>query len=381
MENFTAYNPVRLHFGMNVTDEMNSNLSNYGKRALLVYGQGSVKKFGYYDKIVSEFKEANIDFFEFGGIKPNPIVDDVYKAVELCRKHNIDFIVALGGGSVIDSAKIINVAYANNLDPWDIMKYKKIPLKKVPLIVVLTFAGTGSEMNQAAVLQNHKSHEKIGYVNELLYPDEAYLDPLFTATVPEEQTVYGIVDMIAHSLEAFFADGEAPLSDRFVAQLINEVFSVAPLLLKHLNNYEYRARILWASTVALNGTLYAGRETSGDWGVHSIGHVLSYLFDTPHGATLSIVYPAWLKFMKRRIPHRIERLGFLLKNEPVSVDETITIFEKFFTKINAPIRLHEIGLCENDAEQIKEYLILTDASGMNHKLEPNDYDDILKYMM
>jgi alcohol dehydrogenase YqhD (iron-dependent ADH family) len=380
MENFTAYNPVRLFFGANVTDVMHSNIAKYGNKALLVYGQGSVKKFGYYDIIISQLKKANIKTIEFSGIKPNPIIDDVYKAVDLCKKEKIDFIVALGGGSVIDSAKIISVAYASNLDPWEIMKYKTIPVKKIPIIVVLTFAGTGSEMNAAAVLQNHKTHEKIGYVNELLFPNEAYSDPIFTKSVSKEQTAYGIVDIISHSLESFFAEGDAPLPDRFVAQLINEIFAIAPLLLKDLDNYEYRSRVLWASTVALNGTLYAGRKTSGDWGVHSIAHVLSYLYDIPHGATLSITYPAWLKFMKRKIPHRIERLGFLLKNEPISADETIDIFEKFFMKINSPILLHEVGLCDNDIDQIKEYLILSDASGMNHELQPNDYDEILKYM-
>ncbi len=381
MENFIAFNPTKVYFGKKCTDNLHKNINKYGSKALILYGKESAKKNGYFNIIVKEIQKANIKFIEYGGIKANPVIDDVYKAVEICKKEKIDFIVALGGGSVIDSAKIIALAYTNNQDPWKIIKYELIPEKSIPIITILTFSGTGSEMNGAAVIQNHKTHEKLGYFNVLNFPKESYLDPSFTFSVSKEQTAYGMVDIIAHSLEAFFAAGEASLSDKFVASLINEVMENADYLLKNRRDYEYRARIMWASTIALNGTLSYGRKSSGDWGVHSIGHVLSYLFDTPHGATLSIAYPAWLKYFKSKIPKRIEKLGYLLTGEHINTDNTIEIFEKFFKKINSPIKLTDINLCKNDIIMIEKYLIHTKASGMNYKLEEEDIKKILKLMI
>lgn len=366
MENFEAYNPTQLHFGKGITNTMHSNLGKYGKKALLIFGKNSAKRYGYFNKIVEQLEQINLDFVEFGGIKANPTIDDVNKAVTVCENENIDFIIALGGGSVVDSAKIIALAYANNEDAWEIMKYQKKVNKIIPIVVVLTFAATGTEMNGAAVIQNHKTHEKIGYFNSLCYPKESYLDPTFTMTVPKQQTIYGIADIVAHTLEAYFAAGEAELSDRFVAALLQEVFEVAPLLIKNLNNYDYRARMLWASTIALNGTLYHGRESSGDWGVHTIGHVLSYLFDTPHGATLSVTFPAWMKHLKPKIEDRLEKLGLLLTGKEIEADETIELIENFFIKIEAPTMLEQIEICRTDMESIKKYLIHTKASDMRN---------------
>jgi len=380
MENFTAYNPTRLIFGQNVIENLHKNITKYGNKCLLLFGKNSAKKYGYYDKITQELNKADVKFIEYGGIKPNPIVEDVKKATELCKEEQIDFIVALGGGSVIDSAKIISLAYASEIEPWDIMKYKSIPDKAVPIIAVLTVAATGSEMNAAAVIQNHKTHEKIGYFNPLVFPNESYLDPAVTFTVSKEQTAYGISDIIAHILEAYFAEGNAELSDKLAAATLNEIFEVGPLLMKDLQNYDYRARVMWASTVALNGTLHSGRKSSGDWGVHAIGHVLSYLYDTPHGATLSIAFPAWMKYLKTKINDRLEKLGYLLTGEDISADETIKIFEKFYVKIGTPTSLDQIEVCRADMNTIKQYMEHTKVSGMNHKLSEEDYDKILRLM-
>lgn len=380
MENFTAYNPTKLFFGKDVLNNMCNNLTGIGKKALLIYGKESAKKYGYYQKVTEQLNKANVEFVEYSGIKANPIIEDVNEAIKTCKKENVDFILALGGGSVIDSAKIIAIAYASNLDPWEIMKYKVKPNKSIPIVTVLTFAATGTEMNGAAVVQNHKTHEKIGYVNELNYPKQSYLDPEFTTTIPKEQTIYGIADMVAHTLEAYFAAGNAELSDKFVAGLLTEVFEVAPMLLKDLKNYELRARILWASTVALNGTMYHGRLSSGDWGVHSLGHVLSYLFDTPHGATLSVTFPAWMKHLKPRISERLEKLGYLLTGEDISDTETIKIIEDFFIRIGAPVTLDEIEICRSDHNSILKYMEHNKVSGMNYQLNSDDYDAILRLM-
>ena len=227
MENFIAFNPTKLFFGKDILLKLNKNIAIFGKKALLVYGKESAKKYGYYNDVVEQLKLANILFIEYKGIKSNPIIDDVEKAVRLSEKENIDFIVALGGGSVIDTAKLISLAYANNVNAWDIMKYRVKVKKSIPLIAILTYAATGTEMNGAAVIQNHKTHEKLGYFNELMYPVQSYLDPSVTFSLTKKQTVFGIVDMIAHTLEAYFAGGISELADRFVGAFFKEIFEVA----------------------------------------------------------------------------------------------------------------------------------------------------------
>ena len=308
MENFTAYNPTKLHFGKGVTDTLGETVLEYGKKVLLLYGKGSIQQNGIYDTVVKQLKSAGVEIFEYSGIKSNPLVDDVSEAAQIGKLDHIDVIVAVGGGSVIDSAKITALSIANNTDPWAIMKYKVKPTKTIPLIAVLTLAATGTEMNGAAVLQNHKTNEKIGYVSSLNYPKHSFLDPEFTYSVPRNYTAYGIADLIAHALEAYFGEGDATLSDRFVVAIIKEAMQYAKPVLENPESYEYRAKIMWAATTALNGMTSHGRK-GGDWGVHDIGHNISYLFDTPHGATLTIAYPAWLKIQKDRIPERIFKLG------------------------------------------------------------------------
>ncbi|MCD6598819.1 MAG: iron-containing alcohol dehydrogenase, partial [Bacteroidales bacterium] len=209
MENFIAYNPTRLHFGKDVTNILGRTAKQYGKRVLLIYGQGSVKKYGYYDQIMGQLGKAGLEVIEYPGIKPNPVVEDVDAAAELGRKEEIDVIVALGGGSVIDSAKITALAIASGKKAWDIMKNKVILRNSTPLITVLTLAATGTEMNAAAVIQNHETGEKIGLVNELNFPKHSFLDPQFTVSVPLDYTAYGVADLIAHALEAYFGEGDA----------------------------------------------------------------------------------------------------------------------------------------------------------------------------
>ncbi|MFC2104917.1 iron-containing alcohol dehydrogenase, partial [Bacteroidota bacterium] len=342
MENFTAYNPTKLHFGKNVTDSLGETVFEYGERVLLMYGKGSVQRNGIYDKVINQLKSVDAEIFEYSGIKPNPLVDDVIEAAQIGKLNNVDVIVAVGGGSVIDSAKITALAIANNTDPWAIMKYKVKPKATIPLIAVLTLAATGTEMNGAAVLQNPETKEKIGYVTSFNYPKHSFLDPEFTFTVPKNYTAYGIVDLIAHALEAYFGEGEASLSDRFVEVIIKEAMEYGPLVLKEPENYEYRANIMWAATTALNGLTNYGRK-SGDWGVHDIGHNISYLYDTAHGATLSIAYPAWLKLHKERMPERITKLGNQLFGTN-TVDETIENLEIFFKSIDCPVKLSDINI-------------------------------------
>ena len=380
MENFTAYNPTKLHFGKHVIDKLPDALQNTGKNVLLITGQGSVKKFGYYDQVIEKLREAGKHTIEFSGIKPNPVVDDAEKAVALAKKNQIDAIVALGGGSVIDTAKMVNMAYANDLPVWKIMKREVEPVKKIPLFVVLTLAATGTEMNGAAVLQNHRTQEKIGYFSPLMYPDVSFLDPTYTLSVPKNQTINGIIDLIAHSLEAFFSGGLAPLSDRIVAANILETFDYAPTLLNNLKDYNLRARMMWTATIAENGTTMHGRSTSGDWGTHALAHHISLLWDTPHGQTLSVMFPAWMKAMQPKINERLQQLGFLLTGKPIKADKTIAIFEEFFGKIGAPIRFDQLGLKSQDKQKLLNLWLKNKPTGMNIILDDKDYQNIISYL-
>ncbi|NJO69636.1 MAG: iron-containing alcohol dehydrogenase [Bacteroidetes bacterium] len=308
MKNFVAYNPTNLYFGKDVVLNLGKVVSEYGKKVLFLYGKGSIKKNDVYTDILAQLKSVDAQIFEFDGIKSNPLVDDVDRATKIGIENNIDVIIAAGGGSVLDSAKIVAVCISNGCKGWDVMKGKVQIRGAVPLIGVLTLAATGSEMNSSSVLQNHESEEKIGFSHPLMFPKYSFLDPSYTITVPADYTAYGIVDLIAHCLENFFGDGQASLSDRFVGAIIKEAIEIGPKLMNNLTNFDYRSNIMWASTCALNGTTSHGRK-SGDWGVHSIGHILSLLYDIPHGASLSIVYPAWLKYHLNIIPERIAFLG------------------------------------------------------------------------
>jgi hypothetical protein len=379
MENFTAYNPTKLHFGKNIIEKLGETTLEFGKRVLLIYGKGSVQKNGIYDKVMNQLKSVNAEVVEYSGIKSNPLVEDVSEAAQIGKLNNIDLIVAVGGGSVIDSAKIVALSIANNTDPWAIMKYKSKPETTIPLIAVLTLAATGTEMNGAAVLQNPETKEKIGYVSPLNYPKHSFLDPEFTYSVPKNYTAYGVTDLIAHALEAYFGEGEASLSDRFVEVIIKEAMEYGPLVLKDPENYEYRANIMWAATTALNGLTSYGRK-NGDWGVHDIGHNISYLYDTAHGATLSIAYPAWLKLHKNRIPKRITKLGNQLFGTN-SADETIQGFESFFKSIDCPIKLSDIGIEENKKQEIVDQMLKNKINGMAHEFSDDDRRKIVDLMM
>lgn len=342
MENFTAYNPVKLHFGNNVINNLGKTTASFGNNVLVVYGKGSIKKNGIYDKVIDQLRENQLNFIDFEGIKPNPIIQDVENAILLAKEKNSKIILAVGGGSVIDSAKIIALCSTGEYNVWEVMKGKQKPTSALPLIAVLTLAATGTEMNPYAVLQNNETNEKIGYGNPLIFPQHSFLDPNFTLSVPKHYTGYGIADLVAHSLEAYFGKGDTSLTDRFIFAIIKEAVEIGAELLLDLKNYELRERIMWASTCALNGITVYGK-VSGDWGVHSIGHTISYLYDTPHGATLTVAYIAWLKLMKEELKTKILLLGKEVF-KTTNTDETIHALESFFTSLGCPVRLSELNL-------------------------------------
>jgi alcohol dehydrogenase YqhD (iron-dependent ADH family) len=370
MENFIAYNPVKLHFGKDVVQGLGEAAASLGKKALLVYGKGSVLRNGSYDDTVQQLRKNGVGIIEYSGIKPNPVVDSVDEAAQLGIKEDVDLVVAVGGGSVIDSAKIIAVCIADRAKGWDVMTRKHEPVGAIPLIAVLTLAATGTEMNPTSVLQNHKTDQKIGFRHPVMFPVHSFLDPSYTISVPANYTAYGIVDLVAHSLEAWFGKGQADLSDRFVLAIVKEALETGPKLMKEPSSYEYRERIMWAATNALNDTTMHGR-VSGDWGVHALGHAMSYLYDTAHGATLSIFYPAWMRRLAEKNPERVVLLGESLFGIQTA-EETIKKFEAYFKQLGSPVKAAEADIGTGHKEELLELLNRNNASGIHVVLDNSD---------
>ena len=378
MENFEIYNPVKAYFGLGVISNLPAEITRRGKRVLLVYGKGSIKDNGIYDAVMEQVESAGAEVFEFSGIKPNPIIEDVRAATALGKAKNVDLILAVGGGSVIDSAKVIAIAIPGEHDPWEYVKGNKKPVSGIPLLAVLTLAATGTEMNCVAVVQDNETNEKIGFRYPSMYPAVSFLDPSYTISVSADYTSFGIVDLITHALEAYFGKGDASLSDRFVFSIIREAIEYGPRLMEGLSDYDLRARIMYAASMALNNLCIYGR-ISGDWGVHSIGHVLSVLYDVPHGASLSIAYPAWLRLHEDKAGDRIIHLGRNLFGTH-AVNDTINALEDFFRKINTPVKLSGTSYGLYDKETIIQTMTDNAVSGVHHKLSEDQYRELLELM-
>jgi len=381
MSNFLIYNPVKLHFGKDVVGNIGKSALLYGKKALLMYGKGSVKKNGAYEDAIKSLDSSGIEIVEYNGIKSNPVIEDADKAAELGKRENVDMVVAVGGGSVIDCAKITSVVMCSEGSAWDIAESTIKPKSNIPLLCVLTLAATGTEMNPVAVIQNDKLKKKVGFGSNFMFPKHSFLDPQYTLTVPYDYTAYGIVDLVAHALEAFFGKGDSSLTDKFTISIIDEAFEYGPELMKDLGSYEMRKKIMFAATCALNGMTVWGKDYQ-DWGVHSIGHVLSVIYDIPHGASLSVAYPAWLKLFKNRIPERIGKLGEQLfnNNKPDYVIEKI---ENYFKSLGAPISMNELNIDiseEKEKRRILEVMKINNVSGFNYEINEDDYLFLIEEM-
>ncbi|NQT77785.1 MAG: iron-containing alcohol dehydrogenase [Bacteroidetes bacterium] len=378
MENFEIYNPVKAYFGRGVISNLSGEIARRGKRVLLVYGKGSIKGNGIYDAVMEQLESAGAEVFEFSGIKPNPVIEDVRAASALGKAKNVELILAVGGGSVIDSAKVMAIAIPGEHDPWEYVKGNEKPVSGIPLLAVLTLAATGTELNRFAVVQDNETNEKMGFGYPPMYPAVSFLDPSYTISVSADYTSFGIADLIAHALEAYFGKGDASLSDRFVFSIIREAIEYGPRLMENLSDYDLRARIMYAASMALNNLCAYGR-VSGDWGVHGIGHILSVLYDVPHGASLSIAYPAWLKLHEDKAGDRIIHLGRNLFGTQ-SVNDTINALEAFFISINSPVRLSETSYGLYDKETIIQTMTDKAVSGAHHRLSEGQYRELLELM-
>jgi len=360
MQNFVFYNPTKIIFGRNTIPSIGPETAAWGKRCLLVYGSGSIRRNGIYDTVVSSLKGAGLEIIEHGGVRSNPLLSHVRQGIDKARSHHADTVVAVGGGSVIDSAKAISAGAVVDHDVWKFFTGKKSIRKTLPLTTVLTLAAAGSEMNSGMVVTNDETHEKFGFGSQQLYPKTSILDPETTFTVPPDYTAYGAVDAIAHVLEYYMTteDPFTPVQDRLMEGLIMNAMDSCDRCLAEPWDYQARADLMWTATLALNGLTGAGLGKVG-FPMHMIEHSLSALYDVPHGAGLSVVIPGWLRWRSIRDTAKIIQLGsrifnFELRGIEPSAYATIKILENWFSRINSPIRLAEFDIPPADIPAIAD---------------------------
>ncbi|MCU0446700.1 MAG: iron-containing alcohol dehydrogenase [Microscillaceae bacterium] len=380
MENFTSYNPTKVVFGKGVVSKLGKEAVKYGDKALILIGKGSVKKNGILQAVENQLDTMGISHTLYEGIKSNPIYQDCDKAVAQAQEFGAEMIVAVGGGSVLDSAKAIAVGFYANHSVWDFYAAQAPrPASALPIISVLTLAATGSEMNCFTVIQNDELRTKGSYGNPLLYPKVSFLDPEYTYSVSPAYTAYGVVDLISHCLEAYFDTSNSPLSDYMVSDIIKLAIEYGRKAVAEPNNYDARANVMWLATMALNGSLDAGKR-GGDWGVHGLEHSLSALYDVPHGAGLAIVYPAWLKFHKPQIAAKLDFLAQRVFGLDKNAEDFIQGLEAFFAEIGAPTRLSQVKVSQYQHAEIVTNFINTRANGQFFKLNEGVYQAILNLM-
>jgi alcohol dehydrogenase YqhD (iron-dependent ADH family) len=384
MENFSYYNPTKIIFGKNEVDRIGSEAALIGKKAIVLIGKGSAKKTGLYARVISSLNMYSIKSVTYEGIKSNPLYQDADEAVLLAKEFGADMVIAIGGGSVIDTAKAVAMGVYVEHSVWDFYLQKAKPEKALPLLNILTLAATGTEMNSSTVLQDTESGMKKGYSAPVLFPKLSILDPTLTYTVPATYTAYGIADLIAHCLEVYFGKGEAPLSDHYIASILKLATVYGPKVIENPEDYDARANIMWLATNALNGSLVNGKG-NGDWGSHLYEHTLSVLYDVAHGAGLSIVFPAW---MKHFAPKFQGKLAFLAKmvfdvnegSEEHQAEQFIVKLEAFFKQIHTPVRLAEVGILKADKAKILENLQQNKVSGRVYAMKEEDHELILEKM-
>jgi len=383
LQDFIFHNPTRLIFGRDTLTHLKEEVPKFGKKVLLVYGGGSIKKNGIYDKTMAYLKEANVEVFELAGVEPNPRLSTVHRGVDICKKEKIDFLLAVGGGSVIDATKAIAVGAKYDGDVWDIITKKAEPTDALPLGTVLTLAATGSEMNCGSVITNWETKEKLGWGHPLVYPKFSILDPVHTFTVPADQTVYGMVDIMSHVLEHYFSLApNVPYNERMAEGLLTTVIETAPKLIQDLENYELRETILFCGTMALNGVISQGMR--GDWGTHGIEHAVSAVYDIPHGGGLAIIFPNWIRYNLDQTAPKMKQLAIRVfgvnpegKNDREIAEEGIERLRAFWNSIGAPSRLADYGIDDSQLELMAEKAA---GDGKLGSFKPLDQQDVLQIL-
>jgi alcohol dehydrogenase YqhD (iron-dependent ADH family) len=384
MEPFIYCNPVKLIFGRNQISNLANEIKPYGSKILLVYGGGSIKRNGLYDQVLEQLQEINATVYELSGVEPNPRLSTVQKGIDICKNEQINFILAVGGGSVIDGTKAIAAGATFDGDIWDIISKKAHATDALPFGTILTLAATGSEMNSGSVITNWETQEKIGWGSPHVFPRFSILDPVYTFSVPQNQTVYGIVDIMSHVLEQYFsASPNVPLNERFSESILRTVMEAAPKVIANPEDYDARETILYCGTMALNGTLSMGMI--GDWGTHGIEHAVSAVYDIPHGGGLAIIFPNWITYNLDSTTPKMKQLAVRVfgvdptnKSDREIALEGINKLRDFWDNIGAPNSLADYGINDEKLHDMAKKAAPNGTVGRFTKIKQQDVYEILK---
>lgn len=391
MDNYTFYNPTKIIFGKGTISQVGGQILAFGgKKALLHYGGGSIKKSGIYDAAVASLRAAGIDFVELSGVVPNPRLSLIREGMRIVKEQGIDFILAVGGGSVIDSSKAI--AFGSRIpqgkDIWNdyFMQPSAVIPGAMPLGVVLTIPAAGSESSNSCVVTNEETGFKRGVKTEHYLPRFAILDPEVSYTLPPFQTACGAIDIHAHMFERYFTPVErTDVTDHLLEGAMRSVIDIAPRILKEPMNYDYRAEMMYAGTIAHNNSLNPGRG-GGDWGSHQIEHELSGQYDMTHGAGLAVVIPAWMRYVSRKNPSRFVQYAVRVWGITLPLSDTFGIIdtmierqEQWYHSLGIPTRLSDLGYDSTYFnEMARKALVNKGTIGAYCKLQAQDIVEILK---
>ncbi|URZ03256.1 iron-containing alcohol dehydrogenase [Clostridium felsineum] len=377
--------PTKIFFGKGKIDVLGKEIKKYGSKVLIVYGGGSIKRNGIYDRTASILKENNIDFYELSGVEPNPRITTVKKGIDICKEKNIELVLAIGGGSTIDCAKVIAAGVNYDGDPWDIVKNPSKIEKVLPIASILTLAATGSEMDQIAVISNMDTNEKIGVGHEDMRPKFSVLDPTYTFTVPENQTAAGTADIMSHTFESYFSGVEgAYLQDGIAEAILRTCIKYGKIAMEKPNDYEARANLMWASSLAINGLLSLGKDRK--WCCHPIEHELSAYYDITHGVGLAILTPNWMEYilnddtLHKFVDYGVNVWGIDRKKDSYEIArEAIKNTRKYFDSLGIPSKLREVGIGEEKLELMANRAV-RNSGGTIGSLRPIDAEDVLNIL-
>lgn len=384
MQNFDYMTPTRLIFGRDAIAKLPEVMTQFGKKILLTYGGGSIKKIGLYQKVLEMLK--GYDIVELPGIQPNPKYDpSVLDGVRLCKEHNVDVILSVGGGSVLDCSKAIAAGAKYDGDPWDLISYKVKAKAALPIVDILTLAATGSEYDCGGVISRTETNDKIGYIDPLLFPVVSILDPVYTFTVSKEQTAAGIADAMNHTIEQYFVADSTLLNDGFCESMLRSLMINGRKCLENPEDYTARAEMMLACTYGCNGILALGNSYSG-WPCHGIEHALSAYYDITHGEGLAIITPRWMRHilsertMDRFVKYGINVFGIdptLPKQEIAG--KAIDATYEFFESINIPMHLREVGIDESRIDEMAHHIAVNE--GLDKAYAPLTEQDIKEILL
>ncbi|MBQ3088266.1 MAG: iron-containing alcohol dehydrogenase [Clostridia bacterium] len=383
MNNFLFYTPTKILFGKGQIENLAKEIKPIAKKVLLAYGGGSVKKIGLYDKTVSLLNENGIEFIELSGIEPNPKIESVREGVKLCRENGLEAIVAIGGGSVIDCSKAISAAVGYDGEPWDLLLDSSLIKNAIPIFTVLTLSATGTEMNGNAVISNMETNDKKALKSPLVKPVCSVLDPEYTYTVSPWQTASGTADIMSHIFEVYFSNADgAKVTDGISEALLKVCIECGERAFNNPDDYEARANLMWASSLAINGLTAAGKAGE-PWSCHAMEHQLSAYYDITHGAGLATVTPSWFRFIlsdktvDKFVSYGVNVWGidssldkFEIANKAIEKTEDF-----FFNIIKLPRTLKEYGI---DGTHLEEMAEKAEKEYLNKAVVPLTAEDVLK---